>query len=179
MTCQLQRIDAGPIKLRAWRTTDVESIVLYANNKRISKNLFDRFPYPYTRADAEAWVALRAEDHELCNFAIELDGQAIGGVGFEAFADVLRIGANIGYWLGEPFWGKGYATAALKAATAYAFASFPLERLQAGVFEWNPASARVLEKAGYILEARRRRAVIKDGRIGDELLYVRLRDGPD
>ena len=96
-------------------------------------------------------------------------------MGFGILKDVYSKTAEIGYWLGEPFWGRGIATTALKETTAYAFAHFEIERLQAHVFEWNPASARVLEKAGYTLEGRQRRHVFKDGRIGDALLYARLR----
>ena len=86
-----------------------------------------------------------------------------------------RLGAEIGYWVGEPFWGKGIATAAAIRATEYGFATLGLVRIQAMVFEWNTASARVLEKAGYVLEGRMRRSIIKDGRIADSLLYARIR----
>ena len=85
--------------------------------------------------------------------------------------------ASIGYWLAEPFWGRGFATSAAKAVSAYAFQTFEdLQRLQATVFEWNAASARVLEKSGYTFEARMRKSLYKDGRLADTLLYARLRD---
>jgi ribosomal-protein-alanine N-acetyltransferase len=161
---------------RTWRSTDVESLVKYANNKNVWMNLKDRFPHPYTADDAEDWIGM---NHVLVgppvNFAIELKGEAIGGVGLELLEDVLEQTANIGYWLGEPFWGRGIATAAVQFATDYGFETFPLNRLQAGVFDWNPASARVLEKAGYQPEGRLRRAIVKDGRIGDLLLFGRVR----
>jgi RimJ/RimL family protein N-acetyltransferase len=102
----------------------------------------------------------------------------VGGVGLEPMADVYRLTATVGYWLGEPFWGRGFATQALRALSAYAFSTFDLHRLEAAVFGWNLASARVLEKAGYSLEGRLRRSVIKDGRIADSLLYARLRELP-
>jgi len=104
-----------------------------------------------------------------------VDGAAVGSVGIELGTDVFRRSAEIGYWLGEPFWGRGIATEALRAMTEYAFAHFDICRLEAGVFGWNPASARVLEKAGYTLEGRARNAVVKDGRTTDRLLYGLVR----
>jgi ribosomal-protein-alanine N-acetyltransferase len=139
-------------------------------------NLQDRFPHPYTTSDAEDWVGM---NHVLVgppvNFAIALEEEAIGGVGIELLDDVHHRTANIGYWLAEPFWGRGIATAALNFMTDYAFETFPIDRLQAGVFGWNPASARVLEKAGYVQEGRLRMAVVKEDRVGDLLLFGRLR----
>lgn len=162
--------------LRSWRDTDIDALVRYANNRKIWINLRDRFPHPYTRADAESWIAhCDAQHGPATQFAIHLGEEAIGGIGFEILSDVHRLTAEIGYWLGEPFWGRGVATAALTSATAHAFARFPLQRLQAMVFEWNPASVRVLEKAGYVFEGRLRRSVFKAGQMADCLLYARFR----
>ena len=135
----------------------------------------DRFPHPYTAADAESGSRSAGAQKPATTFAIVVDGAAVGGVGIELGADVFRRSAEIGYWLGEPFWGRGIATEALRAMTEYAFAHFDICRLEAGVFEWNPASTRVLEKAGYMLEGRARLGVIKDGRTGDRLLYALVR----
>jgi len=109
------------------------------------------------------------------DFAVVVDGAAVGGISLEPGEDVFRRSAEIGYWLGEPFWGRGIATEAVRAVSDYAFATFDVCRLEAGVFSWNAASARVLEKAGYVLEGRCRQAVVKDGRLGDRLLYALLR----
>jgi RimJ/RimL family protein N-acetyltransferase len=167
---------ADSIVLRPWARTDIDSLVRYANNRKVWINLRDLFPHPYTRTDAKKWIGhCESEASKPANFAIELSGEAIGGVGVRLLDDVHRLTAEIGYWIGEPFWGKGIATEALKRTTRYALAEFGLERLQATVFEWNPASARVLEKAGYVLEGRLRRSIFKDGRIGDALLYAMLR----
>jgi ribosomal-protein-alanine N-acetyltransferase len=164
------------VVLRPWRPDDKESLVRYANNRRIWMNLRDRFPHPYSEADAEIWLARSGARKDRLNaFAIDVAGEAVGGIGFDALRDVHRIAAEVGFWVAEPFWGKGIATSAVKQLSAYAFANFPLERLQATVFEWNAASARVLEKAGYTLEGRLRRHVLKEGRVGDSLLYARLR----
>ena len=165
------------IILRRWDDSDLEALVRYGDNRNIWINLRDRFPHPYTRAKAEAWIAFcKTQQPPLTKFAIDLNGEAIGGIGLETFDDVHRLTAEVGYWLGEPFWGRGIATAALNQLTAYAFATFPFQRLQATVFGWNPASARVLEKGGYVLEGRMRQSIIKDGRVGDLLLYARVRN---
>jgi RimJ/RimL family protein N-acetyltransferase len=107
---------------------------------------------------------------------VTLDGEPIGGTGFERLGDLSRLTAEIGYWLGETHWGNGFATEALQLTTDYAFGQFDFARLQAGVLDWNPRSRRVLEKAGYHLEAQLARAVYKDGEVIDSWLYVRLRD---
>jgi RimJ/RimL family protein N-acetyltransferase len=161
--------------LRPWRAGDEASLLRYANDRRVSGNLKDRFPFPYTAADAEAWIAHASKQAPVSNFAIVVDGGAVGGIGVELGQDVFRKSAEIGYWLGEPFWGRGIASEALRAVTEYAFETLDIIRLEAGVFGWNPASARVLEKAGYTLEGRLRQAVIKDGRVGDRLIYGLLR----
>ena len=169
-------LDAAALILRPWRWSDADAIVRHANNRKIWLNLRDRFPHPYTEADAHAWLAGCAAEHgEPHNFAIELEGEAIGGIGLEFLSDVHRMTAEIGYWLAESVWGRGFATTAVKTVTQYAFATFDLRRVQATVFEWNPASARVLEKAGYALEGRLRSFIIKDGRVGDALMYAKLR----
>jgi len=167
---------ADRIALRRWVPTDADLLVQLAHNRKIWINLRDRFPHPYTRADADSWIAhCAAQAGTPTQFAIDLDGLAIGGVGLERFNDVHFLTAEIGYWIGEPYWGNGIATAALIEMTRYAFAEFPIERIQAMVFEWNSASRRVLEKAGYAFEARLAHSIMKDGRLGDGFLYARLR----
>ena len=111
----------------------------------------------------------------MANCAIVVSDEAIGGIGLTLGTDVFRRSAEIGYWLGEPFWGRGIATEALRAVTEYAFRHFDICRLEAGVFDWNPASARVLEKVGYVREGRARLGVTKDGRTGDRVLHGLVR----
>jgi RimJ/RimL family protein N-acetyltransferase len=140
---------ADRITLRRWAPTDADSLARLADNRRVWINLKDRFPHPYTRADADGWIAhCAAEAGSPTQFAIDLDGLAIGGIGIERLSDVYRLTADIGYWLGEPYWGKGIATAALTEMTGYAFAEFPFERIQALVFEWNPASRPLMAISG-------------------------------
>ncbi len=169
-------LDAGMV-LRSWEVRDVDALARHANDREVWLNLRDRFPHPYTREDARRWIALCADEPlHSTHLAIEVDGSAVGAVGFDRREDVHRLTAEIGYWLGRAVWGRGIATRALAAATRHAFERHDLERLEAAVFEWNPASARVLEKAGYEREGRLRRFVLKDGRLGDALLYARLRE---
>jgi len=161
--------------LRRWTTADRDSLVRYANNPHVARNMRDRFPHPYTSKDADEWIALAGSQDPLTNFAIEVEGQAVGGAGLMLGTDVARLSAEIGYWLGEPFWGRGLAPEAVKLLTDYGFAQFKLVRIFAGAFAWNPASARVLEKAGYTFESRSRKSVVKDGHILDQLNYVMIR----
>lgn len=167
---------AQSISLRWWEARDRDSLAHHANNRKIWLNLRDRFPHPYTRADAEQWLALCAAPPErFLQFAIDLNGEAIGGIGFERLSDVHRLTAEIGYWIAEPSWGRGIATEAVRRAIPSAFDTLDVERIQAMVFEGNQASMRVLEKSGFTLEGRLRRSVFKDGQLLDSLLYARLR----
>jgi ribosomal-protein-alanine N-acetyltransferase len=158
--------------VRSWQYSDRESLVRHANNRNVWINLRDRFPHPYGNYDAERWLAFVRNRRPETNFAIAVNENAVGGIGFALHEDVHRFTAEIGYWLGEEFWGKGIATAALRAVTDYAFANFDICRLFASVFEWNPASCRVLEKAGYSCEGVMKRSAVKDGKTIDQFLYA-------
>lgn len=165
----------GRCTVRSFRTEDAPSLAHHANNRKVWLNLLDHFPHPYTVADAEAWLRRAAKTTPETHFAIDVGGEAVGGIGFTLREDVYRRSADLGYWLGEAFWGRGIASEAVRAVTEYAFAQFDICRLSAGVFEGNPASVRVLEKAGYVSEGRLRRAVTKDGRTLDQFLYALIR----
>ena len=169
-------IDLGEWQLRSWQPGDKAALVKYANNRKVWINLRESFPHPYTEKDAEAWIQQAREQNPETQLAIASSLEAIGGIGMFLQQGVYRRSAEVGYWLGEPFWGKGIATKAVGALTKYAFAQFDLARLFATVFEWNPASARVLEKAGYQCEGRLRKAVTKDGKTIDEFLYSIIRE---
>jgi len=158
--------------VRSFRIADAEAIARHADNRKIWLNLRDAFPHPYTLGDARDFIrSLRGRLPET-TFAIDVGGEAAGSVGFVLRHDVERMSAEIGYWLAEPFWGRGIATEALVAVTTYAIETHHLTRIYALPFAWNTASCRVLEKAGYSLEARLRRSAIKDGQITDQLQYA-------
>jgi ribosomal-protein-alanine N-acetyltransferase len=163
--------------LRPWRGSDAGSLARHANDREVWRNMRDRFPHPYTLRDAKEWLAFIADVPEGTTFAIDVAGEAVGGISFEPLADVFRVGAELGYWLARPHWGRGITTEAVRAVTDQLFTHFDFLRAQASVFSWNPASARVLEKAGYTLEATNRRSMIKEGVVGDRWLYVKLREG--
>ncbi|MCC6751564.1 MAG: GNAT family N-acetyltransferase [Deltaproteobacteria bacterium] len=175
------RLSAGEgVLIRSYAATDLSALVRLADDRRIWQHLRNRFPHPYTEADGLAWLALAEAMRPETHFALALepDEELVGGIGLILGADVYVQSAELGYWLGEPYWGRGIATRAVRAICDWAFATFELERIHAGVFDWNPASARVLEKAGFTLEARLRRHVTKGGRVGDELVFARLRSEP-
>ena len=162
-------------EIRSFRPDDVTTLVRYANNRNVSIQLRDRFPFPYTAGHATAWLDRVAKEEPAVDFAIASAMELIGGIGLEPQQDIHRQSAEIGYWLGEPYWGQGIATRAVVAFTRWAFAELDLIRICATVFESNPASARVLEKAGYSREGRLLRSVTKDGRIMDSWLYAAVR----
>jgi [ribosomal protein S5]-alanine N-acetyltransferase len=164
--------------VRDWRQDDARSLARHGNDRRIWLNMRDAFPHPYTLADAEAFLAFVADMQPRTFFAIAVDDQAVGGIGYTLRRDVERISAEIGYWLGTAFWGRGIMTTALRAVTAYAFREHSeLRRIYAVPYARSIASVRVLEKVGYRCEGRMRHSAIKDGQIIDQLLYAILRDG--
>src|ERR1043165_420336 len=139
------QLQAGSAVVREWRMADAAPMAIQANDRRIWQNLRDVFPHPYARADAEAYLTKVLSDPAPTSFAIECDGQVAGGIGYFPGSDVERVGAEIGYWLGVEYWGRGIATAALRAVTAHAFEAHPpLQRIFAMPYTSNPASARVL-----------------------------------
>jgi len=162
-------------RIRSYRPEDLAALLRYAGERAVSVQLRDRFPYPYTHEAGEEWLRRMAEQQPETDFAIATGSHLIGGIGLELRDDVERGSAEVGYWLGQPFWGRGIATAALQAFCGWAFSHFGLVRLQACVFESNPASGRVLEKSGFRLEGRLRQAVLKEGRRMDMLVYGLLK----
>ena len=168
------RLDCGSSIVREWRETDRDSLLRYANNRKVWRNLKDRFPHPYTGNDADAWLALNRANPGLMNWAIEADGQAVGGIGLLPMNDVHARSAHIGYWLGEPYWGRGIMSGVVRAVSEHALTTLGFLRLEAPVFAWNPASMRVLEKCGYSREGVMKNSVYKDGELIDSMLYARV-----
>lgn len=163
--------------LRRWEENDARSVLKYADNKKISDNLRDVFPHPYTLADAALYVrecAHSSEENDLCR-AIVIDGEAVGSVGVFVQSDVKRKSAELGYWLGEPFWGKGVMSAAVKQICKEAFEKFDIVRIYAEPFAHNAASRKVLQKAGFTLEGVMRDSICKNGEIFDSCMYALLK----
>ena len=171
----MTRLDAGLCIVRDWQPADKPSLVRSANNRNVWRNLTHRFPHPYTEADADFWLAQIAKTRPPTHWAIEVGGEAVGGIGVEIGEGVYARSAHFGYWLAEPCWGRGVTTAAARACVDHVFATLPLVRLEAPVFEWNPASMRVLEKCGFTREGVMRYGAFKDGELIDVMLYARVR----
>lgn len=158
--------------LRPFLLTDKISLAKHANNKKISDNLRDRFPNPYSEDDAEWFINFVLSDNEpIKNFIIEINGEAAGAIGVLPNNDIYRLNAEMGYWLGEEFWGKGIMTNVIKATIKYAFENLAIKRIYATPFATTVGSIKALEKAGFIREATIKKGVIKNGRILDYYIY--------
>ncbi|MBC8479469.1 MAG: GNAT family N-acetyltransferase [FCB group bacterium] len=165
-------IQLDKCQLRSWSPEDADNLVKYANNANVANNLRDGFPHPYTIADARSWLQKAiCQDLETI-FAIATETEVIGGIGFAIGEDVHRKTAELGYWLGEPFWGQGIVTQAVTAITEFGFREFNLNRIYAEPYDYNTASCRVLEKAGFQLEGIMRKNVMKKGKVWDQRLYA-------
>ena len=161
-------------RLRPWQLADATALTACANDEGVAQNLRDTFPYPYRAEDAHWYLEFVATASSPdVHLAIEVDGEAGGGIRVIFKDDVDRRSAEIGYWLGRRYWGRGIMPAAVCALTEYTFANFNVCRLYAGVFAHNAASARVLEKCGYELEGRLRKSITKNGQTIDSLLYAK------
>ncbi|MBU0995056.1 MAG: GNAT family N-acetyltransferase [Proteobacteria bacterium] len=161
----------GEYIIRDWRIEDAPSIARYANNRKIWLNLRDGFPHPYSLKDAKDFISQAMAIKPASVFAIATKTEAIGSIGFFPGKDVHRFTAEIGYWLAEPFWGKGIVTEAVKRISSYAIHDMKLHRISAEPYATNKASARVLEKAGFTYEGILRASAFKDGEIIDQVIY--------
>mgnify|MGYP001244487443 CR=1 FL=1 len=170
------RIELNGCVVRSWRAGDEAALAQNANNRKVWLNLRDVFPHPYTVEDAAKWIQSACAETPELSYAIDVGGMAAGGIGITLLTDVERCTADIAYWLGEPYWGRGIVTQVVAAVSEYAFVTLDISRLQAWVFAWNTASMRVLEKCGYVREAVMRKSAIKDGQLINRMLYARLRD---
>ena len=167
-------LDCGICRLRCWEERDAAALVAIADDAEVARYLADGFPHPYTPLDARLWIALcgglQRRDSQL---AIEVDGRLAGGIGVNFYGGERRLTAHIGYWLGRTFWGRGIATAACRAMADHALANFGLARLETTVYAPNVASARVLEKAGFVREGTLRDAIVKGDTLFDAYLYAK------
>lgn len=160
--------------VRRWRPDDAESLSRHGDDRRIWRSMSDAFPSPFTRERADAFIAMTARQSPTTYFAIATPDQAVGGIGLSLGADVHRHCAELGYWLGAPFWGRGWMSEAIARFTAAAFARFRLLRIFAQPYAGNAGSIRALEKAGYVREGCLRSAVLKEGELRDQYVYARL-----
>lgn len=161
--------------LRTWQTEDAASLTQYINNKKIWDNCRDGLPYPYAQEDAQTFLAIVQAKEGIHDFCIEVNGEAVGSIGFMPCVDVERFNAEVGYWIGEPFWNRGIVTDVLKEAISYYFEHTDIVRIFALVFEHNTASMRVLEKAGFVKAGVMRKAIFKNEHFIDAHYYERIK----
>jgi [ribosomal protein S5]-alanine N-acetyltransferase len=170
------QVKLSSILIRSWSLADAPALARYANNRNVSINLRDIFPYPYTLENAEAFLNHATREKPETTFAIATSTEPIGGIGLRLGVDIHRKTAELGYWLAEPFWSRGIMSEVVSEFVRVAFDTFDLQRIYAEPFATNRASIRVLEKASFTFEGRMRANVFKDGRTLDSLLYARTRD---
>lgn len=162
------------VKIRTWQMEDAHDLASTINNKKIQDNLRDGLPYPYTVPDAEMFISsmLKAEEDSQYAWAITADNKAVGSIGVFRKDNIHKYTAEMGYYVAEPWWGKGIGTIAVKAACHYVFENTDILRIFAEPFAYNAASCRILEKAGFVLEGTLRKNAIKNGKILDMKMYA-------
>lgn len=165
-------------KIREWRLEDKLALAINLNNLNVLNNLRDGLPYPYTEQDAEGFIRamLSADADKTYAFAITLDDKVIGSVGVFRQNNIHYRTAEIGYYIGEPYWGKGYMTSAVEQACQYVFEHSDIIRIYAEPFSHNAASCRVLEKAGFHYEGTLRSNAVKCGKITDMKMYALIKE---
>jgi len=160
--------------LREWKRSDADALAAIANNKKIWDNVRDRLPFPYTKKDAKEWLELVKKQKGVTTFCVEVDGELAGSIGVTLRDDVYRKTAEIGYFIGEEYWGKGVATEAIKQMVNYVHKKFDIVRIFAEVFEFNKASMKALEKNGFYLESIRKKAAFKNNILLNDYVWVKL-----
>ncbi|MBW1298024.1 GNAT family N-acetyltransferase [Aquimarina litoralis] len=163
------------VLLRPLELSDKSVLAKLANNKKIWDNLRDYIPFPYNDEDADFFINQTQQENPQQNFAITFNGELCGVIGVILQQDVYRKSAEIGYWIGEPFWGNGIASQAVRLITEYGFNSLDLQRIYAGIFEFNIASMKVLEKNGFEEEGIFKNAIFKNGKLYNEHRFYRLK----
>lgn len=160
-----------PFTLRPWTLDDLESLVRYADNPKIAHFMTNKFINPYTADQGRRFIGFATQGQPYRILAIDVEGEAVGAIGIHPQEDIQCKNAELGYWLAEPFWGKGIMTAAIRQMVDYGFANWDIDRVFARPFGTNTGSQRALEKAGFVLEARLEKTLFKDGEYLDELIY--------
>ncbi len=158
--------------LRPWTKNDLESLIKYANNPKISEMMSDKFIHPYTHGQGEKFIGFATKEKPYRILAIDVEGEAVGAIGIHPGTDIYCKNAELGYWLGEPFWGKGIMTKAVVEMVDYGFQNWDINRIYARPYGTNAGSQKVLEKAGFVLEAKLEKTIFKNGVYLDELIYA-------
>ena len=168
-------LEFGTIKLRPLLSNDSLKLSELANNKKIWDNVRDFFPHPYSENNAIEFIEICRKEDPQVTFAIEFEGELVGVIGLIPQSDIYALSAEIGYWIGEQYWNNGIATEAIGLIVPYGFYTLDLRRIYSGVFDFNKASQRVLEKCGFELEGIFKNAIIKNNKIVNEYRYAIVR----
>jgi [ribosomal protein S5]-alanine N-acetyltransferase len=166
------KLVSDTIILREFRDSDKDKLATLCNNKKIWNNVRDLLPYPYSEENAKEFIKACKEENPQVNFAIQYKDEFVGCIGLVKQSDVYKKSAEIGYWIGEPYWGLGIATKAVGLIVDYGFHTLGFIRIYSGVFDFNKASQKVLEKNGFALEGIFKKSVYKNGSIIDEYRYA-------
>ena len=169
-------LESGDITLRPLERTDREPMAELLNNKKVWDNLRDLIPFPYSTRDAALFISQTHKNRFYITFGIAYQGSFAGIIGLIPKEDVYRNSMELGYWLGEPYWNKGIVTEAVRLICDYAFENLTINRIFSEVFEYNPASMKVLEKTGFKKEGVARKAILKNEQLWDNHLYSLLKD---
>lgn len=162
-----------PFTLRPFQKIDLDDLVNFANNPNIAKFMTDQFPHPYQKEHGQAFIEYATKYNPIHIFAIDIYGKASGGIGIHPQTDIQSKNAELGYWLAEPFWGKGIITEAIRKMVDYGFQTFDINRIFARPFGSNKGSQKALEKAGFILEGYYSKTIFKNGDFDDELIFAK------
>lgn len=165
-------------QIRGWKIEDAGDLAAAANNMNIQDNLRDGLPYPYTQEDAKNYITamMHADKHTSYAFAITIDNKVIGSIGVFRKDNIHARTAEMGYYIAEPFWGKGFGTTAVKQTCEYIFTHTDIIRIFAEPFAYNTASCRILEKSGFICEGILRNNAVKNGRVLDMKMYSNIKE---
>ena len=162
------------INIRNWQISDAQALAAVANNRNVWNSIRNEFPSPYTVMDALAWIKHANEEKPVANFAIEIGHVVAGNISCIWHKDVYAKTVEVGYFIGENYWGKGIASAAVALILEAIKKNKEIVRIEAKIFGGNGASARVLEKNNFVLEGIRKNAIFKNGVIADEQVWVYL-----
>lgn len=159
------------INLKQWEITDAEALVKYAGNPQITRFMSDGFANLSTPEGARKFIEFANSGTDKIYRAIELDGEVVGGIGISVQTDIYRKNAELGYWLAEPFWGRGIISRVIPMIVKEGFNTLDITRIFAKPFHINPASHRVLVKSGFKLEAIFEKTVFKNGEYINECIF--------
>ena len=160
------------ITLRPWHLNDLENLVALANNKNIAQYMADVFPHPYTTEKGKTFIDFATSNPNSKIFAIIINEKPVGSIGLHIQTDILKKNAEIGYWLGEEYWGKGIIKHAINQMVDYGFKNLDIVRIFARIYGTNIPSQKVIEKANFVLEGKFEKTIYKNNEFLDELIYA-------